>query len=74
MSDRYTSLVLTVEIMAGTTDKRAAVELAMLATDMGTIVEANRRGIKMRAFPGHGWEETLADFERDEKLSQYPED
>jgi hypothetical protein len=74
MSERYLSLVLKVEILAGTSDKQAAIELSMLATDMGTIVEASQRGITMRAFPGMGWEKTLSDFERDERLNQYPEE
>jgi hypothetical protein len=71
--DRYTSLVLTVEIVAGTNDKQAAIELSMLATDMGTIVEAKQRNIKMRAFPHQRWEHTLTEFKRDERLSNYPE-
>jgi hypothetical protein len=67
------SLVITVEIIAGTSDKQAAMELAMLATDMQTIVEASQRGLTMRAWPGLGHEKTLTDFEREERLSNYPE-
>lgn len=43
MPRRCTSLVLTVEIIAGTSDEQAAVELQMMATDMGCIVEAMSR-------------------------------
>lgn len=68
------SLVLTVEIMAGTHDKQAAIELTMMATDMGCIVEANQRGITMRAHPGADWQKTLQNFERDERIAQYPAD
>ncbi len=74
MSDRYLSLVLKVEIVAGTCDKQAAIELSMLATDIGTIVEASQRETTMRAFPGMGWEKVLSDFELDERLSQYPKE
>ncbi len=71
---RLSSLVLTVEIMAGTTDEQAAIELQMAATDMGMMIEANQRGITMRATPGADWKTTLQDFQRDERLSSYPTD
>lgn len=69
---RSSSLVLTVEIIAGTSDENAAVELQMLSTDMGVMVEAMQRDVKMRAFPGQDWQETLKDFQRHERLSNYP--
>lgn len=70
---RLSSLVLTVEIIAGTSDETAAVELQMLATDLGLMVEAMQRGIKMRASPGADWKECLRAFQIDERLSNYPE-
>ncbi len=70
---RLSSLFMTVEIMAGTDDASAALDLTMLATDMGMIVEAKQRGIIMRAHPGTDWHDTLANFQRDERLSNYPE-
>ena len=73
MTHRYTSLVLTVEIVAGTSETQAAIELQMLATDMGTIVEGNHNGIVMRARPGKDWQEVLRDFEREKRLSNYPQ-
>ncbi len=73
MTARIGSLVMSVQIMAGTDDSTAAVDLQMLATDMGVIVEAKQRGITMRAFPGKDWQHTLREFERDERLSNYPD-
>lgn len=70
---RLSSLVLTVEIVAGTSDKQAAIELQMLATDMGCLVEAKQRDITMRARPGEDWQNVLRAYELDEKLSNYPE-
>lgn len=72
MTVRYSNIILNVEIVAGTSDTQAAVEMTMLATDVGTIVEAKQRGVTMRAFPGGSWEEALRQFERDERLSLYP--
>jgi len=74
MTGRCTSLVLKVEIIAGTSDEQAAIELQMLSTDMGTMVEAQQRETTMRAFPGQDWQETLRDFQRDERLAGYPQD
>lgn len=73
MTHRYTSLVLTVEIVAGTSETQAAIELQMLATDMGTIVEGKHNGIVMRARPGKDWQEVFRDFEREKRLSNYPQ-
>ena len=68
MHDRYSSLVLKVDILAGTREKQAAIEMAMLATDMGMIVESSHNGTTMRAWPGAGWEKTLEEFEREKRL------
>ena len=73
MQHRYTSLVLTVEIVAGTSEEHAAIELQMLATDIGTIVEGKHNGIFMRARPGSDWQEVLRDFEREKRLMDYPQ-
>lgn len=73
MSQRCSSLVLAVEIIAGTSDEQAAVELQMMATDMGCMVEAMQRETKMRAVPGGDWTKTLDDFRREERLGQYPQ-
>ena len=68
MTHRCTSLVLKVEIIAGTSDEQAAVELQMLATDMGTLVEAQQRETTMRAFPGQNWAELSPRLNENDKL------
>lgn len=74
MTHCYASLVLTVEIVAGTSETQAAIELQMLATDMRTIVEGKHNGITMRARPGEDWQDVLRDFERERRLNDYPQD
>ena len=69
MSTTCESLVLTVEIIAGSSEQAVAVDLATLSDKLGLTVEANFNGIRMRAFPGYGWEKTLYDFKRDKRFT-----
>jgi hypothetical protein len=74
MKHRCASLVVTVEIVAGTSETDASIDLQMLATDLGTIVEGKHNGIVMRARPGADWQEVLRDFEREKRFNDYPHD
>lgn len=67
-------LVLKVEIDGGTPAMEAAAEMVDLAGRVGVIVEAEIGDATMRARPYQLARDVLAEWERDNRLAQYPKD
>lgn len=60
-------LIVTVEIVAGTSETDAAIDMQTLATDLGAIVEGKHNGTVMRAKPGGNWQKVMRNFELEKR-------
>ena len=65
-------LMMTVQIVAGTSEENAAAELARLAERVRITVEAKHNGVTMIARPYQLARDVLAEFKRDQQLARYP--
>ena len=68
------SLFLKVEILAGSPEESVAADLADLAGQLRIMVEADHNGVTMRARPGQTSDDVLAEYRRDCRLAEYPQD
>jgi hypothetical protein len=68
------ALVLKVEVDGGTPAMAAAAEMVDLAGRIAVIVEAEVCGVTMRARPYQLARDVLAEWERECRLAQYPQD
>jgi phage terminase small subunit len=66
-------LILTVEIMAGTSEADAARALVQLADRTGVQSGSKHNGVEMFADPGDTTEDVMRRFERERDLQNYPE-
>lgn len=67
------SIVVIVEVIAGTSELQTATEIAELATRLGVIVETSHNGVVMQAHPGDTREKVMRGFVRERGLFDPPE-